>query len=159
MPVVRSILRRPRLSASPWVLAPTLSDSGLVEIAVIADQRDPLPFAQLRHGTAALSPERQIELIDGVGDGGGFSGVPAPSLEQTKAIAEEGFIYGLPLVMNYAVMHEYAVDKGGPQFKAPFNQIKNEPRVLHLPRHGHHHSEQRHPVLVCSGWTCARSRW
>jgi hypothetical protein len=31
--------------------------------------------------------------------------------------------------MNYAVMHEYAVDKGGPQFKAPFNQIKNEARV------------------------------
>ena len=57
-------------------------------------------------------------------------GVPAPSLEQTKAIAEEGFIYGLPLVMNYAVMHEYAVDKGGPQYKAPFNQIKNEPRVF-----------------------------
>jgi len=57
-------------------------------------------------------------------------GVPAPSIEQTKAIAEEGFIYGLPLVMNYAVMHEYAVDKGGPQFKAPFNQIKNEARVF-----------------------------
>ena len=49
---------------------------------------------------------------------------------ETKAIAEEGFIYGLPIVMNYAVMHEYAVDKGGPQFKAPFNQIKNEARVF-----------------------------
>ncbi|HTC75493.1 MAG TPA: DUF1254 domain-containing protein, partial [Edaphobacter sp.] len=57
-------------------------------------------------------------------------GVAAPSLEETKAIAEEGFIYGLPIVMNYAVMNEYAVDKGGPQFKAPFNQIKNEPRVF-----------------------------
>jgi len=49
---------------------------------------------------------------------------------ETKAIAEEAFIYGLPLVMNYAVMYEYAVDKGGPQYKAPFNQIKNEPRVF-----------------------------
>jgi hypothetical protein len=29
---------------------------------------------------------------------------------ETKAIAEEGFIYGLPIVMNYAVMYEYAVD-------------------------------------------------
>ena len=48
---------------------------------------------------------------------------------ETKAIAEEGFIYGLPIVMNYAVMYEYAVDKGNPQFKAPFNQIKNEARV------------------------------
>ena len=47
----------------------------------------------------------------------------------TRAIAEEGFVYGLPLVMNYAVMYEYAVDKDSSQFKAPFNQIKNEPRV------------------------------
>jgi hypothetical protein len=51
------------------------------------------------------------------------------SIADTKAIAEEGFIYGLPIVVNYAVMNEYAVDKGGPQFKAPFNQIKNEARV------------------------------
>ncbi|WP_120352806.1 DUF1254 domain-containing protein [Synechococcus sp. Ace-Pa] len=49
--------------------------------------------------------------------------------KQFKAIAEEGFIYGLPLVMNYAVMYEYAVDKAGSQFKAPFNQIRNIPRV------------------------------
>jgi hypothetical protein len=48
---------------------------------------------------------------------------------EIKAIAEEGFIYGLPIVMNYAVMYEYSVDKGNPQFKAPFNQIKNEARV------------------------------
>ena len=57
-------------------------------------------------------------------------GVAAPGIEETKAIAEDGFIYGLPIVMNYAVMNEYAVDKSNPQFKAPFNQIKNEPRVF-----------------------------
>jgi hypothetical protein len=49
---------------------------------------------------------------------------------ETRAIAEEGFIYGLPIVMNYGVMYEYAVDKNSGQFKAPFNQIKNEPRVF-----------------------------
>jgi hypothetical protein len=49
---------------------------------------------------------------------------------ETKAIAEEGFIYGLPIVMNYAVMYEYAVDKNSGQFKAPFNQINNEARVF-----------------------------
>jgi hypothetical protein len=48
---------------------------------------------------------------------------------ETKAIAEEGFIYGLPIVMNYAVMYEYAADRDSGQFKAPFNEIKNEPRV------------------------------
>jgi len=49
---------------------------------------------------------------------------------ETKAIAEEGFIYGLPIVMNYGVMYEYSVDKNSGQYKAPFNQIKNEARVF-----------------------------
>jgi hypothetical protein len=54
----------------------------------------------------------------------------APRIKETKAIAEEGFIYGLPIVMNYAGMYEYSVDKNSGQFKAPFNQIKNEARVF-----------------------------
>jgi hypothetical protein len=49
---------------------------------------------------------------------------------EVRQIAEEGFIYGLPIVMNYAVMHAYAVDRNSRQFKAPFNQIRNEPRVF-----------------------------
>lgn len=52
-----------------------------------------------------------------------------PSLLEAKDIAEEGFIYGLPLVMNYAVMQEFAVDKNSGQFKAPFNEINNQHRV------------------------------
>jgi len=56
-------------------------------------------------------------------------GVPAPGIEETKAIAEEAFIYGLPLVMNYAVMYEYAVDTKSSQFKAPFNEINSMHRV------------------------------
>src|ERR1700682_2760329 len=53
-----------------------------------------------------------------------------PGFLKAKAIAEEGFIYGLPIVMNYGVMYEYAVDRTSGQFKAPFNQIKNEPNVF-----------------------------
>src|SRR6058998_1163860 len=49
---------------------------------------------------------------------------------ETKAIAEEGFIYGLPIVMNYGVMNEFCVDKNSGQYKAPFNQINNEARVF-----------------------------
>lgn len=52
-----------------------------------------------------------------------------PSLLEAKDIAEEGFIYGLPLVMNYAVMQEFAVDRNSGQFKAPFNEIQNEHKV------------------------------
>lgn len=43
---------------------------------------------------------------------------------EAKQIAEEGYIYGLP------IMYDYAVDPNSGQFKAPFNQIKNEARVF-----------------------------
>ena len=56
-------------------------------------------------------------------------GIAAPSIAETRAIAEEGFIYGLPLVMNYAAMYAIAIDKSSTQFLAPFNQLKNEARV------------------------------
>src|SRR6267142_965530 len=56
-------------------------------------------------------------------------GIAAPSIVETKAIAEEGFIYGLPIVMNYAVMYEFAVDTKSSQFKAPFNQLNSMHRV------------------------------
>jgi hypothetical protein len=56
--------------------------------------------------------------------------IPAPSIAETKAIAEEGFIYGLPIVMNYAVMQEFSVDKSSGQYKAPFNTMFNDARVF-----------------------------
>ena len=49
--------------------------------------------------------------------------------------------------MNYAVMYEYAVDRNSGQFKAPFNQIKNETRRIHLQGHRRHHTEQRHALF------------
>jgi hypothetical protein len=54
----------------------------------------------------------------------------APSILEAKDIAEAGFIFGLPIVMNYGVMYEYAVDRNSGQFKAPFNELKNEPNVF-----------------------------
>jgi hypothetical protein len=56
--------------------------------------------------------------------------ISQPSVADIKAIAEEGYIYGLPIVMNYAVMYAYSVDHTSPEFKAPFNKIKNEARVF-----------------------------
>ncbi|WP_069882934.1 DUF1254 domain-containing protein [Bosea sp. BIWAKO-01] len=52
-----------------------------------------------------------------------------PNVFEAKDIAEEGFIYGLPLVMNYAVMQEFAVNRNSGQFKAPFNEIDNQHHV------------------------------
>ena len=49
--------------------------------------------------------------------------------EEARAIAKEAYIYGFPLVDNYRIFHSYSVDKNGPDFKAPFNQLKNIPKV------------------------------
>ena len=38
-------------------------------------------------------------------------------------IAEEAFIYGFPLVMNYTVFYEYFIDKSGREYKVPPNQL------------------------------------
>jgi hypothetical protein len=58
------------------------------------------------------------------------TGTDSPSFFKAKDIAEAGFVYGLPIVMNYGVMYEYAINRNSGQFKAPFNQIKNEPNVF-----------------------------
>jgi hypothetical protein len=49
---------------------------------------------------------------------------------ETRAVAEEAFIYGLPLVMNYGVVYESFIDKASSQYKCPFNQIYNTARVF-----------------------------
>jgi hypothetical protein len=49
----------------------------------------------------------------------------APPTDEMKAISEEAFIYGLPMVMMYSIMNEYAINKDSGQYKAPFNTIKN----------------------------------
>jgi hypothetical protein len=56
--------------------------------------------------------------------------ITAPGIAETRAIAEEAFIYGLPIVMNYAVMQEFAADKDSGQFKAPLNTIYKDAAVF-----------------------------
>jgi hypothetical protein len=53
-----------------------------------------------------------------------------PGFTETKFAAEESLIYGLPLVMNYAVVYDYFIDRNSGQWKAPFNQIYNERRLF-----------------------------
>ena len=97
--------------------------------------------------TAALvGCEKKGDAISGAGQADKKAGIAAPGIEETKAIAEEGFIYGLPLVMNYAVMQEFAVDTNSGQFKAPFNEINNQ-HASPPPRHGGRHAEQRHALF------------
>jgi hypothetical protein len=58
------------------------------------------------------------------------AGVSAPSIEEIKQIAEEGFIYGLPLVMSYTANYEFWIDKSSSQYKCPMGQLYNERRVF-----------------------------
>lgn len=53
-----------------------------------------------------------------------------PSTDEITEIAKEATVYALPMLMNYGVMYEYAVDVGGPQYKAPFNTLYSEANVF-----------------------------
>jgi len=48
---------------------------------------------------------------------------------EARAIVKEAYIYGFPLVDNYRIQYSYFVDRQNPEFKAPWNQIHNVPRV------------------------------
>jgi hypothetical protein len=56
---------------------------------------------------------------------------PGPLREAVshKGTYQEAYVYGFPMVMNYGIMYAYFVDRNSGQFKAPFNQIFNDPRV------------------------------
>jgi hypothetical protein len=58
------------------------------------------------------------------------SAVDAVSPAEARAIAKEAYIYGYPLVDSYRVEYAYFVDRNNPEFKAPWNQITNIPRVF-----------------------------
>jgi len=49
--------------------------------------------------------------------------------EEVKATSEQAFLYGLPMVMLYSIMNQYAINQDSGQFKAPFNTIANVPKV------------------------------
>jgi hypothetical protein len=48
---------------------------------------------------------------------------------EARAIAKEAYIYGFPMVDNYRIQYAYFADTKNPEFKAPWNQIINIPRV------------------------------
>ena len=49
---------------------------------------------------------------------------------EARAIAKEAYVYGFPVVDNYRIQYSYFVDRQNPEFKAPWNQIRNIPRVF-----------------------------
>jgi hypothetical protein len=49
---------------------------------------------------------------------------------EARAIAKEAYIYGFPMVDSYRIQHAYFVDKNNPEYKAPWNQLRNFSRVF-----------------------------
>ncbi len=48
---------------------------------------------------------------------------------ETRAIAKEAYTYGYPMVDGYRILHAYFVNRESPEYKVPWNEIKNTPRV------------------------------
>jgi hypothetical protein len=49
--------------------------------------------------------------------------------EEARAIAKQAYVYGYPMVDSYRIQHAYFVDTQNPEYKAPWNQLRNTPRV------------------------------
>ena len=52
------------------------------------------------------------------------------TLAEARTIARDAYVYGCPMVDSYRIQHAYFVDPKNPEFKAPWNQIRNIPRVF-----------------------------
>jgi len=48
---------------------------------------------------------------------------------QARAIAKEAYVYGFPMVDHYRIQYSYFQDKKDPNYKVPWNQLINIPRV------------------------------
>jgi len=53
----------------------------------------------------------------------------APSPAEMRQIARDACIYGLPMVEHYRIQYAYFLDPANPDYKAPYNQLLNIPRV------------------------------
>lgn len=49
---------------------------------------------------------------------------------EARAIAKEAYVFGFPIVDNYRIQYAYFVNSQSPEYKAPWNQLRNIPRVF-----------------------------
>lgn len=52
-----------------------------------------------------------------------------PTPEEARAIAQEAYVYGFPLVDSYRIQYSYFQDSASTEYKAPWNQLHNEARL------------------------------
>ena len=49
--------------------------------------------------------------------------------ETARVITKDAFVYGYPMVDNYKTLYKQAVDRGGPDYRAPFNEISSAKNI------------------------------
>ncbi|KQM50595.1 cell envelope protein [Pseudomonas sp. Leaf15] len=67
-----------------------------------------------------------LSILMSTGAWADFTATPT----EARAIAKEAYLYGYPVVEMYKTLYTQAVDKGGANFKAPFNHIGNTAQVF-----------------------------
>lgn len=59
-----------------------------------------------------------------------FTADASVTVDETRSIARDAYVFGTPMVDTYRVMYAFSVDKNNPQYKGPFNTILNVSRVF-----------------------------
>ena len=76
---------------------------------------------------------RTIAVIGAIAVAAALVAVPAEAQAvppaEVRAIAKDAVIWGFPLVDSYRVQYSYFVDRGGAEYKAPWNTLVNNARV------------------------------
>lgn len=54
----------------------------------------------------------------------------APDTDNVATIAQEAYLYGIPMVVGYSVIYKFFIDPDSGQYKGAINQIHNEARVF-----------------------------
>lgn len=67
-----------------------------------------------------------LSILMSTGAWADFTATPS----EARAIAKEAYLYGYPVVEMYKTLYTQAVDKGGVNYKAPFNRIGNTALVF-----------------------------
>lgn len=67
-----------------------------------------------------------LSILMSTGAWADFTATPS----EARAIAKEAYLYGFPVVEMYKTLYTQAVDKTGPNYKAPFNHIGNTAQLF-----------------------------
>lgn len=82
---------------------------------------------------AALAGMTMARAQDDAGGSAGAVGTTAdgaPTIEEIRAIAQEAYVFGVPMVDTWKTMYAFNIARGTPQYKGPFNTILNIARVF-----------------------------